>query len=64
MNKASKRQAKYDAGHTQRVSLKLNTKTDADVIKWLAQQESKQGAIKELIRREIGACSGPGDVVE
>ena len=64
MNKASKRQAKYDAGHTQRIGLKLNTKTDADVLQWLDKQESKQGAIKELIRREIGTCSGDGAVVK
>ena len=46
-------QAKYDAKHTTRVSLKLNTGTDSDIIHWLWKQTSKQGAIKQLIREEI-----------
>ena len=44
---------KYDEAHTIQIHLKLNTATDADVIEWLNNQESKQGAIKELIRNEI-----------
>ena len=28
----------------------LNRKTDADILEWLNQQESKQGAIKTAIR--------------
>lgn len=50
MNKASERQARYDAKATTRIGIKLNNKTDADVIEWLNAQESKQGAIKEAIR--------------
>ena len=46
-------QAKYDATHTVRLSLKLNIYTDQDILKWLSHQESKQGAIKRLIRAEI-----------
>lgn len=53
MNKASQRQARYDAKATTRVALKLNNNTDADVIEWLDKQSSKQGSVKELIRREI-----------
>lgn len=48
-----KAQAKYDAEHTTRLSLKLNTRTDQDIIKWLWKQESKQGSIKRLIRQDI-----------
>ena len=48
-------QAKYDASHTTRFSLKLNNKTDADIIKWLYSQASVQGAIKELIRKELAS---------
>lgn len=44
---------KYDAAHTTSVHLKLNTRTDTDIIKWLWRQRSKQGAIKKLIRQEI-----------
>lgn len=47
-------QAKYDAAHTVRISLKLNTRTDHDIIVWLQEQASKQGAIKQLIREKIG----------
>ena len=46
-------QARYDANHTKRFSLKLNTRTDEDVIQWLYSQKSIQGAIKQLIRDEI-----------
>lgn len=46
-------QAKYDAEHTTRISLKLNTRTDRDIIHWLWEQRSKQGSIKRLIREEI-----------
>jgi hypothetical protein len=46
-------QAKYDKSNTIRYALKLNKTTDADVIKWLAEQKSMQGAIKKLVRDEI-----------
>lgn len=46
-------QAKYDAAHTVRVSLKLNRRTDEDIIFWLQRQPSKQGAIKQLIREKL-----------
>lgn len=50
MNKASERQARYDEKATRRIGLKLNIKTDADIIEWLESQSSMQGAIKEAIR--------------
>ena len=53
----SRAQAKYDAEHTTRVCLKLNTKTDIDIIQWLWKQPSKQGAIKRLIRQDIEKSS-------
>ena len=37
------RHARYDADHTKRVSLKLNTTTDADILRQLEQQPSMQG---------------------
>ncbi len=46
-------QEKYDKEHTTRLQLKLNNKTDADVLAWLDKQPSKQGAIKALIRAKI-----------
>lgn len=49
----TKKQAKYDKEHTTQVCLKLNLRTDEDILKWLWKQKSKQGAIKDLIRQEI-----------
>ena len=46
--------AKYDAANTTGFYLKLNNKTDADIIEKLDSVDSKQGYIKELIRRDIG----------
>ena len=45
--------AKYDKANTKAFALKLNTKTDADIIAHLTKQESVQGYIKELIRKDI-----------
>lgn len=36
------------------VSVKLNKKTDADILQKLDEVESKQGYIKALIRKDIG----------
>lgn len=44
---------KYDEAHTTRVQLKLNNKTDADILAYLDSVENKQGTIKQLIRNEI-----------
>ena len=48
----------YDEMHTTQVKLKLNNKTDADVLDWIYRQKSDfrksvQGEIKRLIREEI-----------
>lgn len=43
-------QAKYDKDNTVQIKLKLNKKTDADIISVLARCKNKQGYIKELIR--------------
>lgn len=45
--------AKYDAANTIQFKMKLNTKTDADIIAWLNEQPSKQGYIKSLIRANM-----------
>lgn len=49
----TKAQTKYDKKNTVGFYMKLNIHTDQDVIRWLWSQTSKQGAIKELIRKEI-----------
>ena len=43
-------QAKYDKDNTVQVKLKLNKKTDADIIRALELSKNKQGYIKKLIR--------------
>ena len=43
----------YDKQNTRRVNLKLNNKTDADIIRKLESVENIQGYIKELIRKDM-----------
>ena len=47
--------ARYDSTHTRQIKLKLNLKTDADILEKLDSVDSKQGYIKELIRKDIKA---------
>ena len=53
----------YDDFHTKQYKLKLNKKTDADIIKWIESKmswnsgTSFQGEIKKLIREEIQKIS-------
>lgn len=63
----TKAQKKYDKEHTKGIYIKLNLRTDVDIIRWFWKQPSKQGAIKRLIREEIARenleKTGSGDVV-
>lgn len=45
--------AKWDAENTKQIKLKLNIRTDADILEHLDKQESRQGYIKALIRADI-----------
>ena len=54
----SKAQAKYDKNNTVGFYMKLNIRTDTDIIRWLWVQHSKQGSIKRLIRDEIAREAG------
>lgn len=45
-------QEKYDAANTTQLKLKLNLKTDADILARLAREPNKQGYIKALIRAD------------
>ena len=47
--------AKYDAANTVQVKLKLNKKTDADILARLEEEGNTQGYIKKLIRADIKA---------
>lgn len=49
---------KYDSTHTMQVKLKLNLKTDADIIKRLNEVGNKQGYIKHLIRDDMSNKKG------
>lgn len=52
-SKAQRRaNAKYDKSHTKGVYLKLNTRTDADILSKLSKVENVQGYIKQLIRAD------------
>lgn len=48
-------QAKYDKANTTQVRMKLNLKTDADILEKLDSVGNKQGYIKALIRADIEA---------
>lgn len=52
-SKAQRRaNAKYDKDHTKGVYLKLNTRTDADILDILSNVGNVQGYIKQLIRAD------------
>lgn len=51
-------QRRYDECNTVQIKLKLNQKTDQDILDWIREQKydrnsSVQGAIKKLIREEL-----------
>ena len=50
--------AKYDRENTKAVMLKLNKKTDADVLEALQRSGNVQGYIKGLIREDLKKRSG------
>ena len=43
----------YDKKHTKQIKLKLNLRTDADILEQLESLPNKQGYIKSLIRKDI-----------
>ena len=45
--------AKYDKANTVGFYMKLNTKTDADIISHLQQQANRMGYVKKLIRDDM-----------
>lgn len=48
-------QKKWKAEHTTVVTIRLNHNTDADILLRLSQVDSKQGYIKDLIRKDLRA---------
>lgn len=51
-------QNRYDKLATKRVAVKLNIKTDADILAHLETIDNKQGYIKELIRADMARRGG------
>lgn len=49
----AEQKARYDAAHTRQIRLKLNLKTDKDILDKLDEVGNKQGYIKELIRKDM-----------
>lgn len=45
-------QERYDKENTIRITIKLNKKTEADIIEKLNSVDNKQGYIKRLIRED------------
>lgn len=43
-------QARYDAANTIKITIKLNRRTDADILARLEAAKSKQGLIKSALR--------------
>ena len=50
----SNMEQKYDENNTKQIKLKLNLKTDKDILDKLNSVDNKQGYIKKLIREDIG----------
>ena len=50
--------ARWDAENTVQIKMKLNRTTDADILARLEEVASKQGYIKELIRKDIKKKEG------
>jgi len=53
--KRSVSQMRYDRQSSKHYGMKLNVKTDADIIAMLEQQPSFQAYVKALIRADIAA---------
>lgn len=49
--------ARYDRANTTQLKVKLNRKTDADILEHLGTIGNKQGYIKALIRADIARKS-------
>lgn len=58
LTKRAKQRADYDKANTKGVYLKLNKKTDSDIIALLSDVNNKQGYIKALIRKDLSAELG------
>lgn len=53
MNSRSKASMKYNKENTVQLIIRLNKKTDEDLINWLKHVNNRQGYIKSLIREDL-----------
>lgn len=53
MTNKNKTAAIWDKANTTRIALKLQNRTDADILSKLGSVDNKQGYIKALIRKDI-----------
>ena len=49
---------KYNAANTKQIIIRLNKRTDADILATLASRENVQGYIKALIRADVSEPTG------
>ena len=56
----NKARARYDAANTRHIKLKLNLKTDADILAKLQAEPNTQGYVKRLIREDIARENNGG----
>lgn len=52
---------KYNAANTKQVIIRLNKRTDADILATLAARENVQGYIKALIRADVSEPTEDGN---
>ena len=52
-SKASERQKRYDDKNTRFIGLKLNNKTDIDILEQIEKVDNIQGYIKQAIREKL-----------
>jgi len=58
INKSNKNVIGCNKSNTKGIYLKLNRKTDADILRLLDEVKNKQGYIKALIRKDLKAELG------
>ncbi len=57
----ARQKAAYDKTRTRGIVLKLNIRTDADILDHLDAQDNRQGYIKRLIRDDIARQAATGE---
>ena len=50
--------ANYEKENLRQIRLKINRKTEPDLLAWIEKQDNIQGYIKELIRKDMERAEG------